>query len=351
MAIQKSERVRALDVARGIAMLLVCVAHFFDMYALQGIPPDTWYLSIVSLVCRVATPTFVLVSGIVLGYQVAARGELTAGLRTHLLDRALFVATVGHALIALAYTPQWGYARAFGVGYVTDTIAFCVIGGLFIVPVTGVYARSVIGGALLVGSLIGWQFWTPAEPILLLVKSVLLGPIVGYDASYFFPLLPWLGWYLVGSVVGSLLGREMALTESGLATRLVMIAAGMIVTALAAKWGISYFVISLDRVWFPWTCLFQKYPPGPMYLLVMGGTALLLVGGIILRMKSPWMRLVDQIMEPVGKNSLPVFIAQFFVYFSGMYFIFHVRAIDILHGGRRAAAMLSRCFVGSGFVV
>jgi hypothetical protein len=101
-----------------------------------------------------------------------------------------------------------------------------------------------------------------------------------------------------------------------------MIAAGMIVTALAAKGGISHFVISLDRVWFPWTSLFQKYPPGPMYLLMMGGTALLLVGGIIIGSKSPWMRLVDQIMEPVGKNSLPVFVAQFFVYFSGMYFIF-----------------------------
>lgn len=52
----------ALDATRGIAMLLVCTAHFIDVYYGTG-PRDNWLLNDLSIVSKIATPSFVLVSG------------------------------------------------------------------------------------------------------------------------------------------------------------------------------------------------------------------------------------------------------------------------------------------------
>lgn len=65
-------RIVALDAARGIAMLLVCLAHFCDVHFVRSVAIDGWFGIGLALVGKVATPTFVLVSGILMGYQAEA---------------------------------------------------------------------------------------------------------------------------------------------------------------------------------------------------------------------------------------------------------------------------------------
>lgn len=103
-------RIAELDAARGIAMLLVCLTHFSDVHFVRSLALDGWCGMGLALVGKVATPTFVLVSGILMGYQTEAAAG-AARFRMHLLVRALFLVTIGYLLIALSFTPRWGRGK------------------------------------------------------------------------------------------------------------------------------------------------------------------------------------------------------------------------------------------------
>jgi hypothetical protein len=74
--------------------------------------------------------------------------------RVRLFDRAIFLATVGHCVVAATYikVPQ-DFLTALSKMYVTDTIAYCVIGSLLVLP----YAKAVTRIQAAIGLyLIGW---------------------------------------------------------------------------------------------------------------------------------------------------------------------------------------------------
>src|SRR5690349_4041602 len=123
-----SLRLAALDAARGIAMLLVCTSHFIDVYG-NTLQPDNPIVNLVLTLTKVATPTFVLVSGILLGY-FHAKQENFSRLRIHLLDRAIFLITVGHLLMASSFAAKMGWLSALSHWYITDTLGFCLLGGM-----------------------------------------------------------------------------------------------------------------------------------------------------------------------------------------------------------------------------
>ena len=95
-----SSRVLGLDASRGIAMLLVCVAHFWDEYLLasQLAPTELPQLGLWSLplqfVPRMASPMFFLLSGITLAYLDKLKRQDAGALRIHLIDKSLFLLTV-----------------------------------------------------------------------------------------------------------------------------------------------------------------------------------------------------------------------------------------------------------------
>src|SRR5262245_48181455 len=101
MSDSSTVRLSSLDAARGMAMLLVCLAHYLDvyLYSARVVPLEVWVIDLAILVCRSAAPTFVLVSGVLLGYQLVTRGGRFNVFRTHLLDRALFLALIGHVVM------------------------------------------------------------------------------------------------------------------------------------------------------------------------------------------------------------------------------------------------------------
>lgn len=63
------------------------------------------------------------------------------------------------------------------------------------------------------------------------------------------------------------------------------------------------------------TTPFDKYPPGPTYLLAYGGLALILVGAVIVLSER---RLVNRLIKAaavVGRASLFIFALQFYLYY------------------------------------
>lgn len=317
------QRLFALDAARGIAMLLVCVSHFLDIYALGDISSSSTFAGALILVCRAATPTIVLISGVLLGYQVEARGDQFAAFRTHLLDRALFLLTIGHILIGISFAARFSLSRAMTQGYITDTLAFCVMIGVFMVPGTRPRYRLLGGICLYLGSWCAWQFWNPEDPLLQLIKSSAVGPMSDGRMVFLFPLLPWLGVYVVGSAVGGWLKRVSSKGMRLVSQRLLRISLVMIACALAIKAGfilLTYAgVVPLESGWYQYVSPYQKYPPGPLYLLLFGGTALFLLSVLFSQTLPRWMRTCMSFVEPIGRNALPVFIVQFFLYYTVLY--------------------------------
>jgi uncharacterized membrane protein len=311
-------RVFAFDAARGIAMVLVCVEHFFVIF-LGGALSDDWYVRLALLVTIMATPTFVLVSGTLIGYQVESRGSQFFVFRIHLIDRAVFLITIGHLLIAMFTATKTGLRHAMVEVYVTDTLAFCIIIGVFLAPALGMHLRLILGLCIYIGSWLTWLFWTPTDPYFELLKNVLVG-MASDQLSIFCPLLPWLGVYLAGSSVGGWIAKNMSQAQRPVSQQIraigfTMIGAGMVIKALFILR--SYLSeIALPLEWYYFASPYQQSPPGPLYLLLYVGGGLLLLSVFFAKKQPSWVIKCATVLTPMGRNSLPIFIAQFFVYYT-----------------------------------
>jgi len=314
------QRIRALDAARGIAMLLVCVVHFLDIYPWRGGESD-WFFQPIVWTCRTASPMFVLLSGILLGYQFTARKTQFGTFRIHLLDRALFTATVGHVVLALSLAERMGLVTALSRGYITDTLVFCVICGVYLISVTGGNIRLIIGMFLGLGSWYLCLAWTPDNPILLLIKSVLIGQPLESESVFNWPLFPWLGLYLVGSSVGEWIGhfnfQDLWLASRRLFRVSATVVSGAIGLQVVRVLMRQFDLLSPAGAWYQYIPNFSKHPPGSLYFLFYGGVSLLILSALLAANNRPLRdRICTRFLEPIGRNSLTIFITQFFLYYT-----------------------------------
>ena len=317
-------RIAEWDVARGTAMLAVFLSHFLDEYFLIPRYRRGAYLVSVAAACRVATPAFVLLSGIVVGYLYRTTGTRFAAVRLRLVDKGLFVLTAGHVLIALFTAGKSSFSTSISQGYVTDTLAFCLAASLLLLPYLRSGTRLVGGAALCVLSWLAWDFWLPVTPGREVLKEILLGPDRDGTILFFFPLLPWFGVHLMGGYLGERLSAYRDLSVQG-AKMLAKIGATALITVVAARVG---FQVLFDLGWltktprlYEYISPYQKYPPGPVYLLFFGGSALLLIAGVLSAMKLEAVRPALKVLQTLGRNSLLAFLLQYFVYYTVLHWL------------------------------
>ena len=130
-------------------MLLVCLSHFAAVYvrklSLAGsthLPVLPWPIAL----GMIASPTFVAVSGTILGLLFVVRKKSFDEQRLKLVDRSLFVLTVAHVLIAGSQLMYAGSVRdAIRMTSTTDTIAISVILGVVLVSTTPRFVRLMLG--------------------------------------------------------------------------------------------------------------------------------------------------------------------------------------------------------------
>ncbi|MBI3356348.1 MAG: DUF1624 domain-containing protein [Nitrospirae bacterium] len=321
-----SPRLAALDAARGSAMLLVFVSHFLDEYRLADLPQLSGVVEFIAVVCKVATPTFFLVSGIILGYLHRAMGNQFRDLRIHLIDKALFLLTIGHLLIASFTAAKSSFSHSVSVGYVTDTLAFCAIGSLLSIPYTRPTTRLWCGIALYLVSWTSWYFWSPGSPIVEVLKGIFLGPQVDGTIIFYFPLLPWFGVHLIGSYLGEQFSKYKSSELYGQASKiLARLSAGAVLVILTVKATYKMLVRvelltpsgALDQFVSP----YAKYPPGPTYLFFFGGLALLLISALLFAKGAQWFQSPMRSVERLGRNSLLAFLLQYLVYYTVLHWL------------------------------
>jgi uncharacterized membrane protein len=305
-----------LDAARGAAMVLVCLSHFtsawFPSTDVSG--PRQW-LSVITLV---ASPTFVVLSGLLLGWRFRIAPERFARFRARLLDRAIFLLTVGHLAI------EGSQLRRIAIGgeqpmfvVLTDVIAIALLVGPAIVTRLAIRGRLVVAAFLFAtswGLILGWS---PQDELGRVVKAVLVGLRVSEQGigGYCVPLLPWLAMYVAATCIGHVLAGRTA--QKGLLDCPVLWRAGLgavcvailqrllVIDTLGSDAGEP--IMMLSATW-------QKVPPGPMYLLFNGGAGLMMVALLAHLRRLAAGEAATRWLELVGRHSAIVFIAQFYVY-------------------------------------
>ena len=314
------KRIRALDATRGTAMLFVLISHFGLSYFGRNHQEhfEDWF----ERVGKVASPTFMVLSGMMAGFLYAMRRDSFRVTRMRLADRGLFFLTVGHVVIAVAHVPRLTYFdRALCEVFITDTIAVCIIVGPFLVETLRSRARLALGAALFAASWamtelwpVDWHLWWRAA----LVGEPVTGPT--YRAGiYTFPVLPWFATYLASTSLGAAFAARLKRDgEAGAARLMLHVGGAAVLLAIAcAKVGAvarDAGVLAPEGLVAMLTSIGCKRPPGPVYLLFHGGAGLLLLAATMtvdrLGRLDAWLRFTTR----MGRTSFFLFVVQFFVF-------------------------------------
>lgn len=322
-------RLTAIDATRGTAMLFVCISHMH--YYLESSAPR---LSNLLVWCGyIATPTFLLLSGLIASYQLTnAPGRATA---LRILDRGLFVLLVGHVLVVLSEVlaiKDW--SELLHVWVITDTIGLLLCATWLCGRLTP--RQLLVGGVLLLAfaSCIT-RIWVPETSLARTIGLFLLG--MKFEGSRKLgletPMLAWLGLFLIGMYTGKVLTRHFAAGRTAVASRLLVSAGGVAIGVAAAAFLLEHTVRNtflshgldpqiiegLRQIFDPR----QKIPPSPSYLLLYGGTGVLLAGTLMNGRLSVRLAAPVAAVAVIGRASFVAFVAQqwiiqFLPYFLGI---------------------------------
>jgi len=312
----KHDRIVEIDALRGTAMLLVCVAHFFTVYfPPKGIP----WVVLMQRSFMVASPTFILVSGLMLGFLYKSQLPEFASIRLKLVDRAVFLITVGHILIMIARAAlPGGFNTAIHRVFITDAIGFSIIAGSFLITRTSTQTRFLLSVMLYVASWIMTLFFHPSFTLLRGIHDALFGTFMD-EGPYLvgFYLVPWFSFYLLGSCLGEVLSDKMN-SRRRLAAwilRTALVFTGLAVAIKGAYMFLHRFGVIPHSEWaYSLTSLFQKYPPGPVYFLFYGGIGMFV---LFLLLQFGRVRIAKSYVSwasVLGRTSLITFIIQYYVY-------------------------------------
>lgn len=307
-------RVTGIDAARGCAMLLVCVSHIKEHFTVS----DPALYELLVIITRIATPTFLLLSGFVIAHVLQNSKHRNVGVA--LVDRALFLLIVAHALFGLSKlsylsVPTWFFGRAV----ITDAIGVALL--------VGVMARNASARILLAAGaacvLLAWPIAMTLSPetnwgrhIATLFFHAKANPTPDLDA----PLVPYIGVFLIG--MGLSRCKTLSLQKGdrrALAARFG--ACGLMAVILVGiAIGLFLFTRETGRLNGLSEQLLQgirlgldprsKWPPSPAYILFYGGAGLCMTGALLAleaRQRGEW---VVRHLAVLGRASLMCFVVQ-----------------------------------------
>jgi hypothetical protein len=320
-------RVRGIDATRGAAMFFVCLAHFgYAYFGLNGADRTGW---IVAMIGKVASPTFMLISGIVLGVLYALHREDFSSLRDRLIDRGIFLLTIAHVTIAGAhFAVPGGIPIALVSGVITDSIGFNLVVGALVITRISSMRRLVVGAIVYSVAWILVFLWQPQATWVEMTKQVLVGSTRVLDSAWEFdcPLAPWFGYYFAASALGEKLGVLYMAGDSARIKRLVLrLGGGAMASTL---WLVSVFIAlhrfraaahrsTIVNILSILSAPMQKNPPSPAYFALYGGVGLLM---LLFFLKLDGIQAAGiELAVTVGQTSLFAFVIEYYIYLAIIY--------------------------------
>ena len=314
----ESDRMLPVDAVRGIAMFFIGVSHI-SFYLIND---SATLASHARAIGYLATPNFLLMSGLACGYQLAQSPTTATALR--IVDRGLFAFLVGHLLVTASLVYMVPPGTAFEHIVITDSIGVL----LCLAPLlkhTPARALLWLGAVVYVLSTTFALAWHPTSPAAIVGGALLLAindgdmPDIGWTS----PTLPYLGIFLVGVGLGKLI--QVSRRGGGLellSKRLAVAGSLAILAAVVVNSGRHFVKPFLESHATPknWadvvlTTLNVRHdmPPTLAYGLFYGGIGIALVGFLgLLPRHAPDSRLVrwTQLAAVVGRASFVSYIAQ-----------------------------------------
>jgi uncharacterized membrane protein len=313
-----SNRVGQIDALRGTAMLFVLAAHCLTVTFRYD---HSLTVSILERVFMIASPSFVLISGIVMGLQYKLHETSFSHLRPSMIDRGLFLLTIVHLVIGVThYIYFGGWAGATKFIMITDAIGIAVILSTVLLPRVRFAGRIALACALFGVSWVLMGVHLQNHGIELF-KEVVLGSTDNFRAMNGFVIVPWISFFLIGTCFGEHIGTLLiSKTKEKLHTFLLRSGLSFVFGALIVKLiyvGLRLFGLVQAKADFLYrlSSLFQKYPPGPVYFTFFSGIALLILYIMFVYSENKIVERYSILVSVLGRNSLYVFIVQFYVYY------------------------------------
>jgi uncharacterized membrane protein len=319
LASSASERIAAVDAARGCAMLMVFLSHIKQHF--EATSPDLYWFLLTTT--RIATPTFLLLSGFVIFHLMSRDSEGRVNIT--LIDRALFLLLVAHGLLGLADLSEMGPVDwAFGRSMITDTVGVALLVAVLLrrAPV------SVYWGLGLALCTVSWIIALAADPsgewarrIFAVLFQLKNGEYPAIDA----PIVSYVGVFLIGMALSSHLQAPLVHGHhTVLARRLMLYGLGAITLSLVGvlAWHLfkdhaSALIGNPDTLSAIRETLDPrgKRPPSPSYLLFYGGTGLLVLAMFFHGRPRAIVDPLRRWTAVVGRASLACFIVQDWLFF------------------------------------
>jgi uncharacterized membrane protein len=303
---------QAIDAARGIAMVLVCVSHVRVHFAEAA--PSLYFL--LTSITRIATPTFLLLSGFVAAYVLANGNRYT---RIALIDRGLFVLLAGHFLLNLddlRYNglEQWILGRVT----ITDAIGICLVCAVALHRLPAA-VLAALGAALAVLSWPIAMTLTFESPAARYLATALFDLRSESNALIDAAIVPYLGLFVIGMAfskmsLAKLRSRDFDPIARSLAIRGIS-ALGIVAAAILIWFALKLLELTPDDPAIAELARKgldprSKLPPSPAYLLFYGGCGLLLTAWCLIAKPRVVMRPFVGWASTIGRASLMSFVLQ-----------------------------------------
>lgn len=307
-------------------MLLVCLSHFAVIYSgSSGVSFEGVYYF-----TMMASPTFMVISGILLGFFHANKKSSFELIKQDYINRGIFILTIARLFICSAHILRsHGFLESLKYIYITDAIgANMVLGPILITKVRSVY-RIALGFGCMVLAWVIIILWEPHNHYAELFKEAIFGD---WEYSYFhithyaFPLLPWFGLYFISSYLGERLGTYVPAKDNS-KTIIYFLKIGLCSIAMAVLIKLIFWLLKHYSSWLVFksftlwalTNPLQKSPPSILYFLFYGGLGLFFIGCLLYLEQKKWLVAYLKITAIIGKTSLFVFVIQYYFYYTILY--------------------------------
>lgn len=314
-------RLRFIDMARAVAILLMLEGHFVDVtlaaeWRVRGNSLYECWLYLRGM----AAPMFFTVTGVIFAY-------LLSGVREPVFLRAQ---RVRRGLLRSLELFIWGYVLQVDLRLLPEQLlhgkpdawfqAFhvlqCIAAGLLvIIMMFGLLRRAgprvqatclgITGFSLFIFSVI---FAITPGPLPHAAPEWLQNPFKGPNSP--FPLAPWMGFTLYGAAIGILVRRHSE-KNAGTMSPLPFFVCGMLLKS--GGWALDRWIGSmlLDIMNHPRPCVV----PGAFHGRV--GEILLALGALVwmekhCRTGSPW-------FQTIGRNTFPLYVSHVIVLYGGIF--------------------------------